>query len=58
MYIICDDGSSASFDDGVWHPGLLWDGWVICDYSAVTLPADIDRFRIEASAALAESLKF
>jgi hypothetical protein len=56
MFILRGDGSAASFKDGVWHPGLLWDGKTICEYRAVTDPLEIERCVAEASEALAESL--
>ena len=57
MFIICNDGSAASFYDEAWHPGIAWDGRTICEYRAVQLPAEVERYIAEAAMALAESLK-
>jgi hypothetical protein len=57
MYIICGDGSAASFRDGRWPPGIPWSGRTICEYRAVESQAQIEKYLIEASSALQESLK-
>ena len=55
MFILREDGSAASFKDGIWHPGILWNGRTICEYRAVESPAEIARCVAEASEALAAS---
>ena len=53
--ILLSDGRAASFKEGAWHPGVLWDGRTICDFNDVSDSADIERVVAEAADALNKS---
>ncbi len=57
MFVIRDDGAVASFQDGVWRPGIPWSGEALCQYRAVTVPAQIERCMADAADALAAFLR-
>ena len=42
-WILLSDGSRASFKEGIWFPGMIWDARTMLDFPAQKDPDEIER---------------